>query len=77
MGKLKESLVKPRTPIRRKKTYTESELIEAIAAIKDGMAINAAHRKFGIPRTTLKDNISDKYNPGKHTPGKNKLSNYG
>ena len=53
------------------KTYTEQDLLQAIASIKDGLhSKSAASRQWNIPRSTLHDAIKERYAHRKHTPGK-------
>ena len=52
-----------------KSKYSEDDLISAVAACKYGMSKHEASRKWKIPRTTLRDVISEKYTVGKHIPG--------
>lgn len=41
--------------------YTTEKLNEALNAVRNGLPVNTASKKFGIPKTTLRDKRSGKY----------------
>jgi hypothetical protein len=51
------------------KTYTEEDVVSAVAAVKNGMSLKKASMKYGVPATTIHDKKSDKYVDGKTRPG--------
>ena len=53
----------------KKLPYDDSQVIAAIAAVKNGSSFNAAAIKHGVPLSTLRDRYYGKYNPDKHKPG--------
>ena len=54
---------------KKKASYDQSLVIQAIAAVKNGSSFNAAAIKYGIPLSTLRDRFYGKYNFQKHKPG--------
>ena len=54
---------------KKKKNYSDSQLINAIAAVKNGSSFNQAAIKFEVLLSTIRDRYYGKYNEGKHKPG--------
>ena len=54
---------------RKKKQYDPNNLLEAVAAVKNGMTYKAASEKYGIPASTINDKCLHKYRDGKNKPG--------
>ncbi len=42
----------------KRRSFSPSKLAEAVAAVKSGMSIRDAGNKFGIPKSTIRDNAS-------------------
>ena len=60
---------------RRRKQWTEANMVSAIAASKTGMiSINTAADLHGVPLTSLKDRLSDKTVHGTNPSPKHYLS---
>lgn len=46
--------------VKRLFNYEESAMVQALDAVKNGMSVNAAAKRFGVPRRTLGDNHKGK-----------------
>ena len=55
------SITMPNNVRKKFKKYSELQLIEAIAAVKNGESYNRAARRFNVPVATLHDKIGCKY----------------
>lgn len=53
----------------KKKQYEESQMVAAIAAVKNGMSLRSASIFFEVPASTVRDRLSGRYAEGKHRPG--------
>ena len=54
---------------KKKASYDQSQVISAIAAVKNGSSFNAAAIKYSVPLSTLRDRYYCRYNVDKHKPG--------
>ena len=52
----------------RKRKYNEQDMLDGIAAIRNGMSARKASRTFKIPRTTLEEYDGEKHRGGKMGP---------
>lgn len=51
---------------RKKDSYTEESLRNALHEIRQGMSFKAASKQFGVPRSTLEFRMSNKFNKTSH-----------
>ena len=54
---------------KKHKTYDETNLLNAVAAVKNGQTYKEASEKYGIPIATIAHKKSQKYAEGKTRPG--------
>ena len=60
----------PKVQRRPKRTkYSYDDLLNAIAAHRNGMTVREAAAKFSVPVSTLGDRCSGRYSARKETPG--------
>ena len=52
-----------RSPVKRRKQWTNIQMEKAMEAVMSGVGINRAAMEHGVPRTTLKDRISGRGKP--------------
>ena len=53
-----------RSPVKRRKQWTNIQMEKAMEAVMSGVGINRAAMEHGVPRTTLKDRISGRVDHG-------------
>ena len=53
----------------KKKYYDEIKVLEAAAAVKNGMSYKDAVQIYGVPRSTINDKVLQRYRSGKNKPG--------
>lgn len=56
-------------PKRQILKYPEESLVNALKAVKNGMKIRAASKKYGVPRTTLQDRVHNRVLEGPRRMG--------
>lgn len=56
--------------VKKRKLYDENNLLQAVAAVKNGMTYKDASEKYGIPTSTINDKCLTRYATGKTKPGK-------
>lgn len=54
----------------KKKQYDQNNLLEAIAAVKNGMTYKTASIRYDVLVSTINDKCLQKYRDGKNKPGK-------
>ena len=55
---------------KKKQRYDEDSILEAIAAVQNGMTYKEASERYGVPTTTIHDKKNDRYSLEKGRPGK-------